>query len=278
MEYVLSSAEDRSLHAKFHKQNSEGVEVGAAFVDGTMKETRFAGVTGRSADAVILVDSSDRKARTKKSQAVLEVVQRELGAVPIPEAELWERPKEAGSEWEPKYHSYLYIRGGKCIGYLLTQRIAEAFAVIIPPQAQTVPPDKRTKAGEDEDTSALARLKARRIAKEKERLHLEDAARQPIVLSTTKVAAVLGVSRIWTSPMHRGQGIALALLDTAVERHNSQLDPNGADATTSASKSTSRMTRIRDKRQVAFSQPTESGAKLARKWTGKSFGWSVYVD
>ena len=28
---------------------------------------------------------------------------------------------------------------------------------------------------------------------------------------------------------------------------------------------------------VAFSQPTESGARLARRWTGKAYGWLVYV-
>jgi N-acetyltransferase len=30
------------------------------------------------------------------------------------------------------------------------------------------------------------------------------------------------------------------------------------------------------KDRVAFSQPTEVGAKLARKWTGKKYGWLVY--
>jgi N-acetyltransferase len=30
------------------------------------------------------------------------------------------------------------------------------------------------------------------------------------------------------------------------------------------------------KDHVAFSQPTEVGAKLARKWTGKKYGWLVY--
>ncbi|EGP83618.1 uncharacterized protein MYCGRDRAFT_49783 [Zymoseptoria tritici IPO323] len=231
MEYVLSSAEDRNLHAKFHKQNSEGVEVGASFVDGTEAHKQFVGVAKRPADAVIVVDSSDKKTRQKKSQAVLEVVQRELGAVSIPEADVWEKPKDAASDSEPQYHSYLYVREGKCIGYLLTQSIAEAYTVLAKEQAE-----------------------------ETKRKRLEHAARQPICLSKTRVPVVLGISRIWTSPMHRGQGIAMALLDTAVEGYNAHF---GAS---------------RSKTQVAFSQPTESGAKLARKWTGRLFGWSVYVD
>jgi hypothetical protein len=32
------------------------------------------------------------------------------------------------------------------------------------------------------------------------------------------------------------------------------------------------------KDQVAFSQPTDAGARLARKWTGKKYGWLVYID
>jgi len=32
------------------------------------------------------------------------------------------------------------------------------------------------------------------------------------------------------------------------------------------------------KGMVAFSQPTESGARLAREWFGMQSGWSVYVD
>jgi N-acetyltransferase len=29
---------------------------------------------------------------------------------------------------------------------------------------------------------------------------------------------------------------------------------------------------------IAFSQPTESGARLARKWFGKESGWHVYAE
>ncbi|KJX99915.1 hypothetical protein TI39_contig348g00016 [Zymoseptoria brevis] len=274
MEYVLSSAEDRSLHAKFHKQNSEGVEVGTAFADGTEARKRFTGVTNPPADAVIMVDSSDKKTRQKKSQAVLEVVQRELGAVPIFEADIWEKPKNAASDAEPQYRSYLYVRDGKCIGYLLTQSISEAYTVELPSGCKAEPPDKKTLIPDSEGMSALARLKARKLAKEQaeesERKRLETAARRPICLSKTRVPVVLGISRIWTSPMHRGQGIAMALLDTAVERHNAHAEATRAPTPT--------ISKIESKAQVAFSQPTESGAKLARKWTGRLFGWSVYVD
>jgi hypothetical protein len=35
---------------------------------------------------------------------------------------------------------------------------------------------------------------------------------------------------------------------------------------------------IVDKERVAFSQPTESGGNLARKWFGRQSGWHVYID
>ncbi|SMR63501.1 unnamed protein product [Zymoseptoria tritici ST99CH_3D1] len=280
MEYVLSSAEDRNLHAKFHKQNSEGVEVGASFVDGTEAHKQFVGVAKRPADAVIVVDSSDKKTRQKKSQAVLGFVQRELGAVSIPEADVWEKPKDAASDSEPQYHSYLYVREGKCIGYLLTQSIAEAYTVVIPSGCKAEPPDKDTHIQGEESMSALARLKARKLAKEQaeetKRKRLEHAARQPICLSKTRVPVVLGISRIWTSPMHRGQGIAMALLDTAVEGYNAHFGASRVGTADWTQRPT--LSKIKSKTQVAFSQPTESGAKLARKWTGRLFGWSVYVD
>jgi hypothetical protein len=38
------------------------------------------------------------------------------------------------------------------------------------------------------------------------------------------------------------------------------------------------MKSIERREQVAFSQPTAAGTKLARKWMGKMSGWSVYVD
>jgi len=34
----------------------------------------------------------------------------------------------------------------------------------------------------------------------------------------------------------------------------------------------------RCKEAVAFSQPTEAGARLARRWFGKLYGWGVYVE
>ncbi|KAF1988379.1 hypothetical protein K402DRAFT_309220, partial [Aulographum hederae CBS 113979] len=79
-----------------------------------------------------------------------------------------------------------------------------------------------------------------------------------ITISTESHAAILGISRIWISPSHRREGLARRLLDSA-----------RADFLYGVSIP-------RD--MVAFSQPTDSGALLARKWFGKENGWSVYVE
>lgn len=70
--------------------------------------------------------------------------------------------------------------------------------------------------------------------------------------------ADVGISRIWTSKSHRRNGIAGALLDTVAR----SFDPSGAV----------------NKDRVAFSQPTTSGARLARRWYGQESGWLVYID
>ena len=66
------------------------------------------------------------------------------------------------------------------------------------------------------------------------------------------VPAALGVSRIWVSREWRRSGVATRLLDAAT---------GGARAAGGG---------------VAFSQPTEAGAGLARRWFGKEAGWLVY--
>ncbi|EMF09153.1 uncharacterized protein SEPMUDRAFT_8993, partial [Sphaerulina musiva SO2202] len=245
MEYVPSSAEDRKLHDKYHKQNLDGFDLGKDFVAKKRRDGRklsvFKGV--KEGDAIVYLDCYDNHHRKKKGQAVLEVVQRELGAVAIPEAEIWDLKNEEINIPESKYKSFLYIRGNKCVGYLLTQRIAAALEVL---KARKQQEADAAKALEDE---------------------LAEASQHPLHLSDTRHSAVMGISRIWTSSSHRSHGIAQCLLNTAINRHNSirDLDDHHEEAYTR-------------KQDVAFSQPTEAGAKLARKWFGRAYGWRVYVD
>ncbi|EME77688.1 uncharacterized protein MYCFIDRAFT_120073, partial [Pseudocercospora fijiensis CIRAD86] len=234
MEYTASSAEDRKLHDKYHKQNLEGYDVGKEFVSRTKQWRKQYGVfTGvRAGDAIVYLDCFDHGKRKNRGQAVLEIVQRELGAVPIPERQIWDlKVAQCESMLDAPYKAYLYIRGTKCVGFLLVQKIGKAY-----------------KARKQREAAA-----EKAIVQE-----MKEAAQHLVQFSSDAHPAVVGISRIWTSSTVRGQGIAKRLIEVAIKRHN--------------------IMAIEHKEQVAFSQPTDAGAKLARKWYGRAYGWSVYLE
>ncbi|KAK0949891.1 hypothetical protein LTR91_026085 [Friedmanniomyces endolithicus] len=282
MEYVASSTEDRDLHDKYHKQTVEGYDVGRDFVQRARSSTVFDGVNGE--DSICAVDRLDKPARKRRALAVLEIVQRELGAVAIPERELWDA-KSSGTVGlsEPKFTIYLYIRGTKCVGFLLTESITSARCVL-----RTAQRARRTESSTPRG-GALSSLRARKQAAEDT---AREAANQPIELSDTSHPAKMGISRIWTSPHHRHQNIASTLLDTAVLHHNQRaahygeggtaqtprLDHTPPSVTAVSDRPLEPLQRLMGKEDVAFSAPTGAGARLARKWFEVFYGWGVYVD
>ncbi|KAK6397497.1 hypothetical protein LTR65_006474 [Meristemomyces frigidus] len=280
MEYVASSAEDRKLHDKYHQQNTQGYDVGKDFVQKARDGSVFEGA--ESGDIVCAIDCFDKPARKRKAQAVLEIVQRELGAVPIPEKQLWDRRETKGlPDGVAKFRAYMYIRGSRCVGFMLIEMIEEAHRVVEPAGTSV----KRAPSRSDKDTTALSALKARKQATEDA---ATQAARQPIQLSPDTHPAKIGISRIWTSPSHRHQNVAVTLLHTVVLHHrqraegvpDARLDDGRRSAVAKgvSDKQSKTMTTPHGKDDVAFSQPTEAGARLARRWFGKLYGWAVYVD
>ena len=69
--------------------------------------------------------------------------------------------------------------------------------------------------------------------------------------------AIVGVSRIWTSGAWRRKGIAMDLLDCVVSNFIYGMDI--------------------PKDQIAFTQPTESGCRLAEAFFGSGEPWHVYI-
>ncbi|KAI5361143.1 Putative N-acetyltransferase ESCO, zinc-finger, N-acetyltransferase ESCO, acetyl-transferase [Septoria linicola] len=298
MEYIASSAEDRKLHDKYHKQNVDGYDLGKDFVSKIRRDGRklaiFKGV--QEGDAIVYLDCFDNHHRRKKGQAVLEIVQRELGAVAIPEEELWDLKHEGHdvAAMEARYKSFLYVRETKCVGYLLVKNIQEAREVVRPKELKRMETKAKESGGESEKKlTAWEKLKARKQQAEEAARALKDemteAASHPLQLDDTTHSAVMGISRIWTSSSFRSQGIAQCLLNTAINRNNSMVILNDqskqsllAQGTESsiwvANEMWGPIRKIERKQDVAFSQPTEAGAKLARKWFGRAYGWRVYVD
>jgi len=82
-----------------------------------------------------------------------------------------------------------------------------------------------------------------------------------VEVSQAAKEAVLGISRIWTAREFRRKGVAKRLLEVVQD-----IFVYGMTV---------------PKERVAFSQPTESGGKLARAWFGVEDGqgeWMVYDE
>ncbi|KAF2018499.1 hypothetical protein BU24DRAFT_421482 [Aaosphaeria arxii CBS 175.79] len=248
MEYIPSNADDAALHRKFHAMNVGGVDFAKPFVDRLRKNQIWSGVD-RSFIAV--VGRKDTVAMRNKAVEVLKVVDTELGAVNIAEETLWgqistcsntleaeeaevnaeqqRRSQRRDRSMSDRYKVYLYVRGQKCVGACLAERIQEAYPVL----------------GHETSGDAVE-MSATKVQS------------SSISMDTHPVPAILGISRIWTSTMQRKAGVATRLLDSAREDFLYGMTV--------------------EKAMVAFTQPTESGGQLARRWFGQDAGWHVYVD
>lgn len=246
MDYVPSHAEDAALHRKFHAMNVGGIDIPKSLSEKLRSNQVWSGGDG---SFIAVVSRRDMPALRNKAIQVLQVVNSELGAVPVSDEALWsqlrnpiakarhpsgESPEQATKgtvEYmvSDRFKTYVYIRGQKCVGACLAERIQEAFAVV----------DQDDASGPGSQSVA-------------------DSPSSCVSIANTPNAAMLGISRIWVSSLHRKHGIARRLLDSARSNFFYGMTV--------------------DKTKVAFSQPTESGGQLARKWFNRRAGWLVYMD
>ncbi|MCJ1386430.1 N-acetyltransferase O1 (Establishment of cohesion protein 1) [Xylographa soralifera] len=243
MDYIPSNAEDAALHKEFHSMNIGGVDMGKGFA-------RDVTVVGRAGEGevVAVVEAKSALGLRNKARRVLGIVNKELGAVDFEEGTLWgkvavatrdNKKKRTGKrrglragreeEKEERFKVFLYLASDKCIGLCLAERIHNASKVI---------------ASEEHDASE----------------HNASVGAKSSSISTemAREAALLGISRIWTSKSHRRKGISSALLDCARGNFFYGIEV--------------------PKEMVAFSQPTESGGRLAQQWFGERSGWHVYAE
>ena len=242
MEYTPSNSEDAALHKKFHAENVGGVDLRKPFLD-SVKEENCVSNLGNG-DVVVQIRTTDSLVKRRAAEKVLDLVERELGAIHISADELWSQtatkatPHDGESE---RFKTFLYIRGTKCVGFCLAQRIARAYPVM------------------DAASLRSSHLAAKEDA-EPPRSSQSSTTSQSSSISTLTDPqdAMMGISRIWVSNSARRKGIAATLLDSARKNFIFGIEV--------------------PRPQVAFSQPTESGSKLARKWFGEESGWLVYAD
>ncbi|KAK8156648.1 ESCO1/2 acetyl-transferase-domain-containing protein, partial [Phyllosticta citrichinensis] len=234
MAHVPSNSEDAALHKVFHAQNVGGVELGRGFVRGLTAVQRV--WEGPDGDCVVVVSRRDGAAAKNRVARVMEVVRAELGAIEIAEAELWSQPSPiittttttSTTAMADRYKAYLYVRGTKCIGLCLAERISSAHRTPsqTPPQP-TIPPPQSNPPTASTTTPS------------------------PALSPSPQINTHLGISRIWTSSAHRRAGVGSALLDAAARCF---VYGYGAPPV--------------PKNRVAFSQPTQMGRRLAEWWVG----------
>jgi N-acetyltransferase len=243
MEYIPSNAEDAALHRKFHAMNVGGVDFTKATVERLRKLQIWSGGDG---SFIAVIGRKDTLALRNKTSDVLKVVNTELGAVPISDEELWSQAKGPGAGDAALHDSTLpnghsskaTVDRHKIYLYVRSQKCIGVCLAERIWEAYTVLPQK--------DGSAQVRQPT------------FETKSSSISISTGMTSALLGISRIWTSNSHRKQGIATRLLDCARSDFLYGLTV--------------------EKEKVAFSQPTESGGNLARRWFGREDGWHVYID
>lgn len=241
MEYIPSVKEDAALHSKFCAMNVGGVDMGKAFVkDDSVKRIRSERAREDERDMVVTVDRKSSMAARNRTRKVLDVVNAELSATDIDDEHLWGalNPEKKIIETRKGSSEGGDKRGERFKAFLYLVHDKCVGFCLAEKISSAFGVVDGCAAGED-GTKVVATSKSSSIS-----------------MSTSADIALLGISRIWTSKTYRGKGLAVDLLDCV--RNNFFY---GVEA---------------PKDLVAFSQPTESGGRLAERWFGAETGWHVY--
>lgn len=241
MEYIPSVKEDAALHTRFCAINVEGVVMGKAFVkDDSVKRIHSERAREDEKEMVVTVDRKSSLAARNKARKVLDVVNAELSATDIDDEHLWGGLNPEQKIIETRKNS---TEGGDKRGDRF-----KAFLYLVH--------DKCVGFCLAEKISSAFGVVDGCVAGEDGTTIITSSKSSSISVATSADIALLGISRIWTSKRYRGKGLAVDLLECA--RNNFFY---GVEA---------------PKELVAFSQPTESGGRLAESWFGAEKGWHVY--
>lgn len=242
MEYIPSVREDADMHKDFCGMNLGGIEVGKGFVkDETVHKIGLERNLISERESIILVDRRSSVSARNKIQKILSVVNAELGSAEMDESELWSDTsgEVTGSKAESKRKGF-YGQEKKYDQFKAFLHVVDGRCVGFC-LAQKI-------------SHAFSVVTDKPTESQHPKIAISPSS--SISFSPAEQVVLLGISRIWTSKSHRGRGLGFNLLECArtnffygvqVPRH-----------------------------LVAFSQPTESGAKLARRWFETDFGWHVY--
>lgn len=248
MEYIPSNKEDATLHKEFHSMNVAGVDLGKAFLkDASLSRVPSLRMSLREGETIVTVDRRSSGSAKNKARKVLEVVNTELSAAVVDDEQLW-----AGVESSPPAPKRRIGKKSKARSGGPDKR-GDRFKVFL-----YLVGDKCVGFCLAEKINAACRVVDSEAGKKSSERALPIPKSSSISCSTTAGVALLGISRIWTSRSYRGRGIASDLLECA--RGNFYYGMKVP------------------KDLVAFSQPTESGGRLAKHWYQAETGWLVYTE
>ena len=243
MEYIPSVREDATLHKEFCGINIGGIEMSKAFLqDESLRRVNSERANRREKEEVVMVDRRSSQAVRNKVQRVLEAVNIELSAAEIGDDALWQPLKAETTEKQPtskRKGAHQDPGTGdrfKAFLYMVGDRCI-GFCLV--EKIGIAFPVVNPKPELRDDGEVMAASKSSSIS-----------------VSTAAHVALLGISRIWTSKSFRNRGLAIDLLECA--RRNFFY---GVEI---------------PKNLAAFSQPSESGGRLAERWFGAQTGWHVY--
>ncbi|KAL9602949.1 MAG: hypothetical protein Q9219_001474 [cf. Caloplaca sp. 3 TL-2023] len=250
MEYVPSNREDARLHMEFHVMNIGGVDVGKTFLSSKDGGLKRAYPRDRkwlsSGEDMVMVDRKSPPWARNKVKKVLEIVNTELGSAEIADDQLWasltpnaERPHL--STKKKKLDNSGSDGGGERFKAFIHIEKEKCIGFCLAEKISNARRVIDPKVNQDQKAESGPALRS-----------------SSIVTSVELDLALLGVSRIWISKSHRGHGLAAELLETARSNFFYGMEV--------------------PKQLVAFSQPTESGGKLAERWFGEKTGWLVYGE
>ncbi|KAI9735919.1 MAG: N-acetyltransferase O1 (Establishment of cohesion protein 1) [Cirrosporium novae-zelandiae] len=252
MEYVPSNAEDDELHKKYHSLNVEGVDVGKTFVNETVSRRIYLSKSRKAStlDAegyIVVIDRGCPGMIKKKAENVLNVVNKELSAVDIDDTQLWSGVRPSNSSLDE--------RNPKISTREKTEEDENSeqgrFKIFL-----HIKGNKCVGLCLAESIKQAYRVEENNGGGRRPSAHTR-AKSSSISISKQAVPGIVGISRIWTSKSHRRQGIAEALLDSARSYFVYGMKV--------------------PKKMIAFSQPTESGCRLAENWFGAGNEWHVYA-
>lgn len=247
MEFIPSNKEDAALHEEFCAIGSQGVDISQAMLkDKGITRLHITEGSRRSKEFIAIVDRRSSRGAKKQVRRVLEIVNAELSASDITNEELWEvihsAPAASKSRNPTKSGSKTEEPEApgdrfKVFMYLVDAKCA-GFCLA-------------------EKISTAHRVAASENAESQQQTITPLSKSSSISISADADVALIGISRIWTSRKFRNKGIATMLLDSVRGNFFYGMEV--------------------PKDLVAFSQPSESGGRLAMRWFEAKTGWHVYT-